>query len=179
MVNSLESYSEVHLFLGLLFRLYHVLAGIREEETANYDISSAEIGVLFVIQAIQLNSGKQATITDIAKYLVREVHTISELSSRMEKRGLIIKTKDETYRKRVKIAITEKGRQIFASSTRDESICSQILNTLSSDEKAALHKYLIKLFTGALKYHKSRLDPSLFTYLDKKNIYILGKLASG
>ena len=62
----------------------------REREVAKYGISAVQSAVLFVISA---NGGRTNSLT-ISQWLLRELHTTSNILSRMEKMGLITKEKN-------------------------------------------------------------------------------------
>ncbi|MBN1367173.1 MAG: winged helix DNA-binding protein [Dehalococcoidales bacterium] len=159
---SLDSYlSEANRFLAVLGHASHALVSLHEKELAKYGISSAEAGVLFIIQAIQLSSGRYATPTDISRHSIRRVHSVSELLSRMEKKGLIIRTKNAEKGKRIAVSITEKGQQIYALTARDETVIAQIINVLSKDERTELLNHLQKLTVYAIKHFKSTAPPYL------------------
>ncbi|MBN1367463.1 MAG: winged helix DNA-binding protein [Dehalococcoidales bacterium] len=178
MLDQTDSCNDSSKLFILLSQTQHILATLQDEEINKYGISNAEIGVLFVIQAIRLTCGRQTTPTEISKHLVRKAHSISELLSRMEKKSLIIRTKDNNNKKRVNIEITEKGRRIYESAMQGQIIISQIINILSNEEKANLDSSLKKITTYALNNYKSSLGslPFSFFNLFDKYVYMLSKL---
>jgi DNA-binding MarR family transcriptional regulator len=118
----------------------------RQKELDRYGISAAEATVLFVIQAI----GERATPAVITRWLLREPHTVTELLNRMEKKGLVTKTKDLERKNLVRVSITEKGRQAYQQSTKRKSI-HKVLSSLSQEERQQLMASLAKLRNKALK----------------------------
>ena len=118
----------------------------RQKELDRYGISTVEAAVLFTIQAI----GDRATPAEISRWLLRESHTVSELLSRMEKEGLVSKTKDLDRKNMVRVAITEKGQQAYDQSTRWNSI-RKLMSSLSEGERKQLKSYLERVRDRALK----------------------------
>ncbi len=127
----------------------------RTKELAQYGITFEQCGVLFVTQAL----GPRATPIEISRWLLREHHTVSGLLSRMEKRGLITKVKDLDRKNRVRVTMTEKGRQAYNGSTKRESI-HRIMSSLSGEEHQQLRRCMEILLDSALKeYGVSRRPP--------------------
>jgi DNA-binding MarR family transcriptional regulator len=117
----------------------------RQKELDQYGISTAEAAALFVIQAI----GERATPAEITRWLLREPHTVTELLHRMEKGGLVTKTKDLERKNLVRVSITEKGRQAYQQSTKRKSI-QKVISSLSQEERQQLRSYLERLRNKAL-----------------------------
>lgn len=126
----------------------------RQKELDRYGMSAAEAAVLFVIQAI----GERATPTEITRWLLREPHTVSELLSRMEKEGLVTKTKDLERKNLVRVAITEKGQQAYHRSMKRKSI-HKVMSSLSEEEHRQLRSYLERLRDRALKQLRVKKPP--------------------
>jgi len=102
----------------------------RDKELGKHGISSIEAAVLFIVQSI----GDRAIPAEISRWLFREQHTVSALLSRMEKKGLIKKTKDLERKNLVRVTLTEKGKQAYENSIPKESIY-HIMSTLSDEER--------------------------------------------
>jgi len=117
----------------------------RQKELDRYGISTAEASVLFVVQAI----GDRATPAEITRWLLREPHTVTELLNRMERGGLVTKTKDLERKNLVRVSITEKGRQAYQQSTKRKSI-RKLMSVLSREERQQLGSYLERLRNKAL-----------------------------
>jgi DNA-binding MarR family transcriptional regulator len=130
----------------LLHQTTDVVLRARQKELDQFGISVIEVGVLVVTQAI----GKEATPSEISRWIFREPHTVSALLNRMEKRGLLTKTQDLDRKNLVRVSITEKGRQAYDKSTRRKSI-SKIISSLSEEERQQLRSCLEKLRNKAFK----------------------------
>ncbi len=129
--------------------LHHAAAAVlktRQKELDQFGISFIQTGVLFVIQAI----GEKATPVEISRWLFRESHSVSGLLNRMEKEGLVRKTKDLARKNLVRVTITERGRQAYDKSTRRKSI-HKIMASLSEEERHHLRSCLEKLRNKAFR----------------------------
>ncbi len=138
----------------LLHQARDVMFKAREKELRQYGISARKAAVLFIIQAI----GDEATPAEIARWLLREPHSVSNILSRMEKEGLVSKTNDLPRKNLMRVTLTEKGRQAFHQSLKRESI-REIMSSFSEDERQQLESYLEKLRDQALKHLISDVKP--------------------
>jgi len=130
----------------LLQQTRDALFNAREKELRKYRISAIEAATLLVIQAI----GDKATSAEISRWMFRKAHTVSALLDRMQKKGLVRKSKDLEWRNLVRVSITEKGKEAYNNSTSIESI-HMILSALSEEERQQLRSYLQTLRDRALK----------------------------
>ncbi len=153
MENTLSADQDFNLWV-LLVQTRDAIFKDREKELDQYGITTMESGVLFIVQAI----GAEATPAEISRWLFREHHTVSALLSRMEKKGLIRKTKDLEKKNMVRVSLTEKGKQAHDNSLRRESV-HQIMAALSEEERQLLMSYLNRLRDRALQ--QIRLDHKL------------------
>lgn len=118
----------------------------REKELRQYGISPMEAAVLFIIQAI----GDEATPAEISRWLFRKQHSVTALLVRMEKKGLVKKTRDLARKNMVRVTITEKGNQAHSNSANRDSI-HKTMSTLSEEEHRQLSASLLKVRDVALK----------------------------
>lgn len=118
----------------------------RRIELAKYDISVIQAAVLEAVHFLKDN----ASPSQISRYLFQEQQSISELLSRMEKRGWIKKVKDKNNKRKILIVPTKKGEDIYHRQTNNSVILEKIVNSLSLEEKENLQSALIKLFDAAL-----------------------------
>lgn len=122
------------------------MAKARRKELFQYGITPVEASALFTIQAI----GYKVTAAEIARWLLREPHSVSSLLARMEKKGLVRKIKDLEKKNLIRIMLTQKGRQAYYRSTKRESI-NRIMSCLSTGEHQQLRAYAEKLWYKALE----------------------------
>ena len=118
----------------------------RDKELYHYKISFMKAAVLFIVDAI----GNEATPAEISRWILRRSHSVSGLLDRMEKDGLIKKTKDLPRRNLVRVTLTDKGRQSLKDSMKRESI-HNVMAILSESEYKQLYSLLEKVRDKALK----------------------------
>jgi DNA-binding MarR family transcriptional regulator len=92
----------------------------------------------------------QVTPALLARRLFLEPHTVSELIMRMEKKGLVSKTRDSKKGNVVRVSITEKGREVCRQSVGLELIHG-LMSKLSEEQRKQLRSCLTILFEEALK----------------------------
>ena len=130
----------------LLRQAGHTVYQATQKELSQYGISPEQAGVLSIVQFLD----NKATPAEISRWLLREPHTVSGILSRMEKKGLVRKTKDLVRKNLVRVTLTEKGKQAYYQSTKIESI-RQIMSCLSEEECQQLSSCLKTLRDRALK----------------------------
>jgi DNA-binding MarR family transcriptional regulator len=144
-VKSREGKDQYYEIYVLLHHIRDLMVKAREKELRAIGISHIQRSVLFSVSII----GNKATPAELARWLFREPHSMSELLSRMEKAGLVKKVKDLKKKNLVRIVLTEKGRKAYELSTRHDSI-DNILSCLSQEELQQFEKYLHRLRDKAL-----------------------------
>ena len=133
----------------LLNQVRDAVLKARQKELDQYNISATQAATLLVIEAI----GPKATATEISRRLFRKPHSVSGragILSRMEKKGLVMRLKD-LHRKKIRVVLTEKGREAYYQSTKQESI-RQIMSSLSEEERQQLTSSLHTLRDKALAF---------------------------
>ena len=111
-----------------------------------YGISFSESGPLLLIEAF----GNKITAAEIARQTWRKPHTISTLLQRMEKKGLIKRTKGSDKRRTRRISLTKKGLEAYRHSIVRESM-HKLMSSLTKEERQQLESCLKKLRDQALK----------------------------
>jgi DNA-binding MarR family transcriptional regulator len=92
----------------------------------------------------------QATPAMLSRHLFLERHSVSELISRMEEKGLVTKTKDPERKNIVRISITEKGREVGRQIIQIDFI-RRIISNLTEDQQDQMQTGLSILLQAALK----------------------------
>ena len=126
----------------------------RELELEQYGVSASQAGVMFVIHTM----GGRTRPAEIARWLVREPHSISGLLTRMEKDELLRRVPDPERRNAVSIVLTDKGQDICNKVFLRESV-RQILSVLDDDQRQQLSDALISVRDRALKDRRTRNRP--------------------
>ncbi|MBN1189634.1 MAG: winged helix DNA-binding protein [Dehalococcoidales bacterium] len=91
----------------------------------------------------------QATPGILSEALFLEHHSVSELINRLEKKGLVKRTKDPDYKNRVRLSITEKGRRDCYEAMQTEFL-SSIMSSLSKEQAVQFKTCLDILLQKAL-----------------------------
>ena len=138
----------------LLNQVRDLLLKAREKELKPHGITATQAATLFVIEAI----GNEATATEISRWLLREHHTVSGLLSRMEKEGLISRSKDFPTGSLARVTLTEKGRQAYYQSAKRACI-RNVMRVLSQEERQLLSSLLKKTRDEGLKQLLGDLKP--------------------
>ncbi len=118
----------------------------RNKELMQYKTDSNRVSLLLAVSAL----GEKATPVAIARYLIRERHSISEFLSRAERDGLVEKKRALERKNGVRVVLTPKGRQLNKKSAERRSIHS-VMSVLTAKDAACLRSYLISLRDYTLK----------------------------
>ena len=144
--NSLQRYlKKMNFFNGIKYNIRGLLLGIKTPRLLLLGI--ARFAILFVISA----NGGSVTPSLISNWMLREPHTISSIISRMEKQGLVEKTRKIGGNVEIIITLTEKGRQIYGKISNIESI-REMLSCLPEEEREQLSLSLKKLRDKGLSH---------------------------
>ena len=128
----------------VLLHTRHAIYKARTRELRRFGISPIEASVLF---STQVNRGTVA-LSELSRCLLREPHSVSQLITRMEKKGLVRKVKDLDRKNLVSVVMTEKGQQAYDQSTGREAI-HYVMSSLSEEERQQLSSCLEKLLGKA------------------------------
>jgi len=118
----------------------------REKELQRYGVSPEQVGVLFIVKALE----NKATPAEISRFIMRQPHTVSALIDRMEEKGFVKKIHDLEKKNLVRVSLTEKGEKAYELSTKRGPI-HRIMAVLSNEERAEFRNLLEKLHTQARK----------------------------
>lgn len=143
----------------LLHQTRDAIFRARESELRKFGITAMQAAVLFIIKAIQ----GPATPAEIARWLFREHHTVSSLLIRMEKEGLVKKTKGRQRRNMIEVTLTKKGEATYIRSRELVSI-HNIMSSLSLGERAGLKRHLEILRSRATRELAANKPVDLFPY---------------
>jgi DNA-binding MarR family transcriptional regulator len=122
------------------------IARVREKELENYDLSMIQSKILSSIKTLESNP----SIGELATLIYREHNSISQITDRMERKGLLNKYRDPQKKHLTRIAITNDGEKTYKSLASRKSIVD-ILSFLSTQEYKNIKYYLEKLLDKALQ----------------------------
>jgi DNA-binding MarR family transcriptional regulator len=129
-----------------LFRAYTVLERAREMELSRVGITLPQAAVLYFLGTAR----ETLTPTKLARLTYKEPHTISGLLNRMEKQGLIKKTKDLKRKNLVRVSLAKKGEEL-SKRLLSERVVINITSCLSKKELDTLNELTDKLFERTIE----------------------------
>jgi DNA-binding MarR family transcriptional regulator len=140
------------LFLDEYYRLWLLLAETRSavfkarhKKYGQY-LHPNQAAALVVIWAYD----GQATPATLSRYLFLEPHSVSELVIRMEKKGMVTRSKDKQRGNVVRVSITEKGCEICSQVVQTDFI-HRIMSSLSAEQREQLRSALTNILEESLK----------------------------
>lgn len=133
----------------MLLQTRDVAWAARTKDLAKYNLAVTEAAVLNFVQLIERTTDRQATIAEISRWLFRQPNSMSELLSRMEKKGLLRRVKDLPKNSAVRIELTEKGKKLYEMQIKSP-FAAEIISSLSEEERQQMWTILGKLRNKAL-----------------------------
>ena len=138
-------WNEYFMLWVLIAQTKDAILRARERDYARYGISNERRAILFTIQ----NHGGKATPVEIARDLFRELHSITEMLTRMEKDDLITRQRG-TGRSKVEVTLTDKGLDVLKQSLSSETD-KRIFSVLPKKDRDRLASYLWLLRSRVLE----------------------------
>ena len=129
----------------LLTQTRSAIFKVRHKEVGEY-LHPNQAAALVTIWAFH---GK-VTPAALSRRLFLEPHSVSELIMRMQKKGLVRKSRDKNRGTVVRISITKKGKQVCRQVMGQDLIC-QIISKLTDEQREQLQTCLNILFNESLK----------------------------
>ena len=131
----------------LLSRTRDAVFKARQKELNQWNISIVQAAVLSSLY----DADEKATPAKISRWIFREPQSVSEVLGRMESRGLLRKIKDLDKKNRVRVVLTEQGREMYHSKSSNAESIWNIMSCLSDEERQQMSSYLRKIQDAALK----------------------------
>lgn len=131
----------------LVHRINAVLANICNPVFSEFDVDILSSRILAVISEL-----KNPIMGDIVDIMVLPQSTISHQVKRLEKRGLVKRTRRAEDNRSVAVTLTDKGIETARiCSLQSEMIYAELSNIFSPEELESLHDLLGKMFGGLQK----------------------------
>jgi len=136
-------------------KYYNLWLLLSQTRSAVFKVRHKKIGqYLPPNQAAALISiwGMEGRITplQLSRRLFLEPHTVSEIVSRIEKKGLVTKEKERHIGNTVRIKITEKGIET-CKKVMGQDLIGEYMSRLSEEQRVYLKESLMILYRAALK----------------------------
>ena len=145
MVQQIKADKDYTLLTSLL-QVADILFKIRERELLPQNLSATAAAILFLVEAM----GEDVTPAKITRMLMREPHSISGILMRMEKHGLLKRTKDMERKNYIRITLTAKGERVLKQAMK-QTITAQVLSNLSAVQQKQLKTTLTALKEAGMK----------------------------
>jgi len=129
-----------------------MLVKVRERELLRQKLSATAASILFLVNAM----GNEVTPAKISRMMLREPHTIGGILSRMEKSGLINRTKNLERKNRIRITLTEKGEKALKKAMQMQGT-AHLLCKLTDAQREQLQTALKAIKQAGIK--ELRLSP--------------------
>jgi len=123
-----------------------ILVKVRERELLPQNLSATAASILFLVDAM----GEGVTPARITRMLLREPHSISGILMRMEKQGLVKRTKDMDRKNYIRITLTAKGEKALEKAMRLEGT-THVLSKLTAAQQKELKATLTALKEAGVK----------------------------
>ena len=135
----------MHVILRI-FQTAQILDKAAQRVFSPHDLTAAQFNVLNLLS--DQEAGLRAS--DLAASLIVDPSNITGLLKRMSRDGLVIDLENSDDRRQRIVALTLKGKKLWAKASRDYEACLKILGDLLSEkEKTATETVLLRLLEKA------------------------------
>ena len=135
-------YSTAYQIYWLAAQINDGMLQARANELAWCGIPIMQAAVLAMLGQL----GRPATTRELARMLLRQHDTVSQLLTRIEKRGLVQRQRPSGKRGPVRTSLTEQGEEALRQTYERRGVIDKIVSScLPSEEQATLLGYLQRL----------------------------------
>ena len=136
----------------LLHQTYNSISRCEEALFAQFDLTARQHAILMAIKYIDA----PANPTQIADWVDRNLNSITLIVDRMEKNGLVRRTRDPEDRRSFRLVVTEKGEEYLKRSAQEAiTLVMRLLENLSEEELQLLKTLLEKVRLQAIQYRQT------------------------
>ena len=114
-----------------IMQVADIFVKVRERELIPQNLSATSAAILFLVDAM----GKDITPAKITRMLLREPHSISGILMRMEKHGLIKRTKNMERKNQIRVTLTAKGEKALKQAMKLEGATGVIARLSEAQQK--------------------------------------------
>lgn len=128
---------------------------LRKRELRALKLSTAQARLFFAMQ----HAGENASISELARWVVQKPHCISALITRCEKQGYVRRVANPNKKNQVCVRLTDKGERAYAACVQRRAL-DEFFESLTKEQKRALASVLRDLVANAAQeLHMSHLPP--------------------
>jgi len=131
---------------ALLHQTRHVIHEALKKEMEPLGVSPRQVAALLIIEAIE----KPTTPSRISYWLMRDRASVSVLLDRMERKGLINKSRDLGNKNLIAVTLTDKGKRVYNRILNSEMI-HDMFSALSDEQHQQMTGCLDILWGKALE----------------------------
>ncbi len=136
--NTKRNDPDINLFI-LLHQTENIISNAIDIELKNFRVTQPQVTILTMLS----REDRPVTLDELANWSLKEFSSVFTLINRMEKNGLVKKTKKNNDAKTY-VTLTKKGSVLYHQKVTERSIRA-IFDTLSEDEKKQIDVLLKKL----------------------------------
>jgi DNA-binding MarR family transcriptional regulator len=119
----------------------YAVAKARQRELLDLGTSEQRLAILFILTYAE----PPVTPTKVARLLGREPHSVLTVLRKMENEGLVDLSKDLPKRNQVRVAVTDKGIELYRHAQQSRVVVGKILNCLTKEERDTFGHYVVRL----------------------------------
>ncbi|MEQ4487265.1 MAG: MarR family transcriptional regulator [Dehalococcoides mccartyi] len=162
-MNKYETVKLEHLLWINIVQTRHVMNRLWERRMKESHLTTEKFTVIHELLCL----GGESTPHNLARRIVFEPHSISAMLSRMEKDGLITKTKDLEKKHMVRIKLTEKAMELYPKALEISlEIFTKLMEDIPREDKIKLSESLTQIRNKVLAANPSKgkkLTPFKYT----------------
>jgi len=143
------------VLFALLDEGCHATSRVLETSLRSLGLSMMKVGILFCLKHMP----EPKTPANLSRWLFREPNTIFTQLQEMERQGLVRKAKDLDRRNMVRVALTDKGEEVYRRAQPSMKVIQGIMSCLSQEQQASLAECLDMLRRRALSELAVTKDP--------------------
>jgi DNA-binding MarR family transcriptional regulator len=151
MAQQIKSDKEYTLVTQIM-QVADIFIKVRERELLPQNLSATSSAILFLVDAM----GEGVTPAKLTRMLLREPHSISGILKRMEKQGLLKRTKNMDRKNLIRITLTAKGETALKKAMKLDGTMN-VLSRLTAAQQKELKTSLTALKEAGVK--ELRLSP--------------------
>jgi len=130
----------------LLQQVRDLMVAAKDSDLRQHNITVRQLAILDIISTL----GGKVTPTELSTKIFRRPHSVSNLITRMENRGLVRRTINPDVKNRINITLTDKGKRILEDSIEPDTV-PEIISCLSEQEIQQLISMLKRIRSSAVE----------------------------
>lgn len=131
-----------HKVWVLLYQTPNLLMKCTDKVLSETGLSLQQYITLMIMECIKAPT----TISELARHLDRNANSVSMITDRMEKNGLVRRVRDLPDRRSLRLELTEKGREKLAEATKPGwELIERVTSSFTEEERSEFVHLMEKL----------------------------------